>query len=64
MLILHHPNCENPYCATCFADHEALERILQKRCGTGNEIDHLGKYSKWMTDNGYKAETEAGGGKL
>jgi len=33
---------------------------LEEQTNTGNKVDHLGKYHKWLTDNGIKAETEYG----
>ena len=55
-----HINCQNPKCTTCFTDAMVLEKYLQKQCGTKNRIDHLGKYHKWLNDNGINPETEFG----
>ena len=57
---LHHINCQNPKCSICFNDAMNLERYICKQTGTGNKVDHLGKYHKWLSDKGINPETEFG----
>ena len=57
---LHHPNCKISRCPVCFEDHENLSHLLNDLCSTQNKVDHLGKYHKWLGDNGINPETEWG----
>jgi len=57
---LNHLLCKNKNCSICLNDHEQLGRYLDIRCNTKNRVDHLGKYHKWLSDNGIKPETEWG----
>ena len=57
---LHHKNCQDTECSICFSDAIKLEKYLCKQTGTGNRVDHLGKYHKWLADNGINPETEFG----
>ena len=57
---LSHPYCQNTECHVCFREHIMLGDYLDEKCETNNNIDHLGKYHKWMSDNGFVPETEYG----
>ena len=57
---LTHPNCQMSRCQFCLADHERLGHLLDELCHTSNKVDHLGKYHKWLSDNGIEPETEWG----
>jgi len=57
---LHHINCQDTRCPVCFSDASRLEDYLCEQTGTKNKIDHLGKYHKWLSDNGINPETEWG----
>lgn len=57
---MHHINCQNPKCSVCFNDAMRLEKYLDEQTDTENRIDHLGKYHKWLSDNGINPETEFG----
>ena len=57
---LHHINCQDSRCSVCFNDSLKLEKYLQEKTKTGNKIDHLGKYHKWLSDNNINPETEWG----
>ena len=59
-IILHHINCQNPKCSVCLLDADKLGKYLDEQTGTGNRVDHLGTYHKWLMDNGIKPETEFG----
>jgi len=56
---LHHRYCRDTHCKTCLADHNALEKELDKLTGD-NTVDHLGKIHRWMGLKGRVAETEWG----
>jgi len=57
---LNHPFCKNKKCLICLNDHEHLGKYLDIRCNTKNKVDHLGKYLKWLSDNGISPETDWG----
>lgn len=57
---LHHINCQDSKCNVCLKDADKLEKYLDEQTGTENKIDHLGKYHKWLSDNGINPETEWG----
>jgi len=59
-IIQHHPNCKEPKCEICLHDHEKLGKLLDELCDTNNTVDHLGKYHKWLGDNGINPETKWG----
>ena len=59
-MMMQHINCQNPKCHTCFLDAKKLERYLEKQTNKGHRVDHLGKYHKWLNDNGINPETEFG----
>jgi len=56
---LTHPYCTNDRCLVCLDDHLSLGKYLDKQTGR-NDLDHLGKYHKWLSDNGIPNETEYG----
>lgn len=54
-----HKNCTNPKCTTCMADHLAVGAVLDEL--TGNDmVDHMGRFHKWLSDQGIEPETEHG----
>ena len=55
-----HINCQDTKCPVCLNDAVKLEKLLQEKTGTGNKYDLLGKYHKWLADNGIPNETEWG----
>ena len=55
-----HINCQDIKCSICLSDAEKLEKYLDRQTGTENRVDHLGKYHKWLNDNGINPETEFG----
>lgn len=57
---LTHPNCRNIDCGVCFKDHTKLQKKLEELTGDNKAYDHLGKYHKWLSDNGINPETEWG----
>ena len=58
---LTHRNCQDAKCSLCLKEHLLLGDELDKRTGIEGE-DHLGKFHKWLTDQGITAETEWGWG--
>lgn len=54
-----HINCKDTKCQICFDDATNLETFLTEKTGN-DKVDHMGKYHKWLTDNGITAETEYG----
>ena len=56
---LSHLYCRNTDCKLCLIEHEALEQKLEELTGD-DTVDHLGKYHKWVGDNGHEPETEWG----
>ena len=58
---LTHKNCKDDRCALCFKEHTELGRELDRRTGI-DVVDHLGKFHKWLTDQGINPETEYGWG--
>lgn len=55
-----HKSCQDTKCKICLADALLLEYRLKEQTGTGNKYDLLGKYHKWLGDNGMATETEFG----
>lgn len=56
---LSHPYCQDTDCKVCLKEHEALGHRLAELTGD-DTVDHLGKYHKWVGDNGYEPETDWG----
>ena len=56
---LTHINCKDTNCPICFQDAQKLEDYLTEKTGN-DKVDHLGKYHKWLSDNGINPETEWG----
>lgn len=59
-MIQHHINCQDTNCSICFSDANKLGKYLDEQTDTKNRVDHLGKYHKWLYDNGINPETEFG----
>ena len=56
-----HPRCENNRCALCLDEHLDLGKELDRRTGI-DTVDHLGKFHKWLSDQGINPETGHGWG--
>ena len=55
-----HIDCQDARCRVCLDDAFRLEKRLEDEMGTGNRIDVLGRYRRWMDDKDIPAETEWG----
>ena len=56
-----HPNCRNPDCKVCLADHLALQEKLNTLSGT-DKVDHLSRFRDFLIKKGIQPDTEFGWG--
>ena len=56
-----HIECKDSRCRICLSDSFKLEEELISLTGI-DSIDHLGKFHKWLHDQGINPETEYGWG--
>lgn len=61
MTKLTHKNCRDVHCTLCMEEHLELGYELE-RCTGIDTVDHLGRFHKWLGDNGIEPETEWGWG--
>jgi hypothetical protein len=56
-----HDGCEDTECEICWKAHNFLDECLDVlTIEEGNDVDLLGRYHKWLSNNGKTPETAGG----